>query len=486
MVTINKTEKMKTKLYISILSVLLLFMACIKDEEITIDPPILESVSGLQYELFSNNDSVKITWLSPNTDTDIKTIIRHSNGITVLDKGIESFKYGIIETNKEYHYTVKIKSAAENVYSLGQTVRFIREGAFNVSDIALRQEEDSVLISWQLPVEGNISDILISWTSSEESGSHSLSGTNSNYKLIGLPLGAYTFTIKTTNASGLESHVIYRSFRVGPTKVGFLSQYANSDAIIDDDEKAAAQWFFANYANSAFISFEDIKSGTIDLNEFRVIWWQSDEVGGKNLAAIAKESTVVNAIADFHKQGGNLFLTMHATMYLHTIGRLPVQPSFSEVVNIGDGEGGENPDVWGVNAGIKSFDNSSHPIFKGLIINNADGNRKLIPLIDDGWKEDHNSNWGGLPAISGYANDDDAFVPFLESTFGVINLGSWDGVRDYWQAGLIEAKPFGEFSGTTIAIGLGSYEWHQNTGTNAYHPQIEKLTENCIEYLKTK
>lgn len=145
---------MKTKIVFLLMAAVLLITGCQKDEEIEITDPMLKPVSDLKYEFFANNDSIKLSWNNPNTPAGVSTIIRHTNGITVLGGAQNSANFGIIETNKDYVYTVKVKSTAENVYSLGSTVRFVREGAYNVSDITFRQEEDSVIINWKLPQGG--------------------------------------------------------------------------------------------------------------------------------------------------------------------------------------------------------------------------------------------------------------------------------------------------------------------------------------------
>lgn len=476
---------MKTKIGLALLFSVLLFAGCQKDEEIEIADPMLKAVVDLKYELYANNDSVRISWENPNGGSDLTTIIRHTGGITVLGSGQNSARFGIVETNKEYAYTVKVKRSTANVYSLGSTVRFTREGAYNVANITLKQEEDTVFISWTIPANSNLSNVIIAWNSDVANGTKTVAGSETKLKLVGLPLASYQFTFVTKDAQGKSSHTIYQPFRVGPTKVGFLSKFPNVASIVDDDEIAAAQWFFGKYTNSAFISFDQVKNGTVDLKQFRVIWWHSDELGGKELPAIAKDPAVVEAISSFHKEGGNLFLTIFATYYLQTIGRLPLT-KFAESNNVGDGAGGVNPDIWTVSANLKSFNYANHPVYRNLTINNTGNNGKEIPLIGAGWKEDHNCNWGGIPAVHGFANDDDAFVAYMANTFGFVNLGSWGHIRDYWHGGIVETTPLGSFKGSAIAIGLGAYEWNQNNTVNPYQSQIEKLTENAIEYLKTK
>lgn len=462
------------------LAVVVLILTSCQDETINPDPSILTEVNDLKYEFKSGGDSVQISWMNPNQQDNQQIVIKHNDGLLILDGGIGKTTFGIVKTNIEYAYTVKVKLENEDVYSLGQSVSFTRGGASNVSDLLLRQEEDSVFLTWTVP-EG-LQDIGISWTSEAANGSITLEGGVTEYKFVGLALATYSFTFITTNTANEKSHSQYLDFRVGPTKVGFLSQYANLESIQDDDEIAAANWFFSHYDNSAFITFDQVADGTIDLSEFRVLWWHSDEVGGKDLPAIAKDVNVLEAINLFYKQGGNLLLSVHATMYLHTLGRLPAKDIFAEAYTIGDGAGGDNPDTWSVGVAFKSFDYTDHPIYRNLTIENG----KDIPLIGPGHKEDHNSNWGGIPAMYGYNNDDDAYVSAIEDQLGFVNLGSWNHVSDYWHASIVELKPWDEYNGTAIAIGIGAYEWNQNDTENVYQSQIEGLTENSIEYLKTK
>lgn len=475
-------RKIKDMNYYKILlfALVVFVLTSCQDESYSSAPSILKEVQDLKYEFLSGGDSVQVSWFNPNQQDNQQVVIKHTDGLLLLDGGIGKATFGIVKTNVEYAYTVKVKFANEEVYSLGQSISFIRDGASNVSDVVYSQVEDSVFISWVIP-EG-LKDIDISWKSEDINGSLTLDGDATSCKLVGLELDSYTFKIVTTNTDNQTSHSQYTDFRVGPTKVGFLSQYANLESIKDDDEIAAANWFFNHYENSAFITFDQIVEGTIDLNEFRVLWWHSDEVGGKDLPAIARDEKALEAINLFYTKGGNLLLTVHATMYLHSLGRLPAKDVFAEAYNIADGTGGDNPDTWSVGVILKSFDYSDHAIFKNLTIENG----KDIPLIGPGYKEDHNSNWGGIPAMYGYNNDDDAYVAAIDVQLGFVNLGSWNHVGDYWHASIVELKPWSDYSGTAIAIGIGAYEWNQNDHANVYQSQIEGLTKNSIEYLKTR
>lgn len=467
---------------IVLLASLFLITGCYKRDLEDVLPPVLSSVTDMKYTYIADNDSVEVSWVNPNSTGGLTAIVNYSGGVLVLPGEQSKLTYGIIKTNTEYFFTIKLKDTLGN-YSLGQTVRFNREGASNVSDIAFVQEEDTVFVSWKLPNEA-LNNIKVNVKAETYQNTYELGGTATSLKLVGLPLNSYQFTFSTTNTQNQLSHTQYESFRVGPTKIAFLSVYSGIGSIIDDDEIAAAQWFDANITNKQFITFQQILDGSVNLSQFRVIWWHSDEVGGKDLPAIARNPIVIEAMNQFYKSGGNLLLSIHATMYLEHLGRIPA--GFSGGKAIGDGGGGDNPDTWTISVNLKSFDNSSHPIYKDLIVNNTPNNGKEIPIIGPGWKEDHNCNWTDVPAPHGYTNGDDTFIPFLANTFGVKMLGAWGHVRDYYMVAIGEMMPFGDYQGTAITFGIGGYEWNQNSGTNPNQQQIQQLTKNALLYLKSK
>jgi hypothetical protein len=270
--------------------------------------------------------------------------------------------------------------------------------------------------------------------------------------------------------------------------IGFLGTAATASSITDDDEKAAADWFFANYDNGKYVSFADIKSGKVDVSKFRVLWWYYDS--GRALPTLAEDATVLTALTSFYKNGGNILLNTHACAYFWTMGRL------TETFNmaIGDGPGGDNPDVWsiGVNVGGK-HDNSTHPIFKGIQLTTDAGGFKFFPAIGSGWKEDHNYAILDIAAHYGYGNGDEAAYKAFTEKNNLKWLGTWDWMHDYWMAGILELNPTSSFKGKGIYIGIGGIEFKQNaqgeknpSGINIYQSNINKLYKNSLDYLSLK
>ena len=64
------------------------------------------------------------------------------------------------------------------------------------------------------------------------------------------------------------------------------------DGITDDDEKAAADWFFNNYPTGEYLSFDEIANGA-DLSQYRVLWWIRDSQQTTDLPAAFSSTSVM-------------------------------------------------------------------------------------------------------------------------------------------------------------------------------------------------
>ena len=283
---------------------------------------------------------------------------------------------------------------------------------------------------------------------------------------------------------------------------GFLSDAPARADITEDDTKAAADWFFSNYPADVakFVSMQDIKNGTVDLSQYKVLWWYHDRNDAFQMPAISQDPAVLTAIKDWYKAGGNLYLAGYANQYLWDLGR--ITDNYFRI--IGGGGGFENGDTWGVNVVInRQHDQSGHPIYAGIPMNNVDG-RKEFPVIGAGWREDHNYvieripdfmvNVIGVPVDPdfGFNENPNAYNEFTARN-NAEWLGTWGGINDYFMAGMLEFKPTSEFQGTAIFQGIGGIEYNQNKqgtinpdGLNVHQGNINRLTKNIINYLSTK
>lgn len=269
-------------------------------------------------------------------------------------------------------------------------------------------------------------------------------------------------------------------------RVGMFIGYDRVADIVDDDERAAAQWFQNHYSDG--IIFTPANISDINPKEVTALWITIDRVGiahgWDKLPAPFCSTAALAVLRDYLKQGGNLFLSNQATQLLVPLGR--IDAAYAPGI-FGSGEGGENSDNWGVNGWLgmamsPSYDRRGHQVFSGLSVDVINGH-EFFPFIGAGRKEDHNCMWD-FNAIAGLQDIPNKLADFELKTGSVV-LGTWQHVVDCACAGLIEFLPTAEFKGRVIANGIAAYEWNQNNGTNVFQNNIERFTANTLEYLQS-
>lgn len=294
-------------------------------------------------------------------------------------------------------------------------------------------------------------------------------------------------------------------------RTGLLIGYdSENNEAMNAQEKAACAMFKDLNPDGTIIP-----SGRTDLittDNFDCIWVHIDRVGLGlgNLPAGFNDEATINALGDYLRNGGNLYLTKHATQLVSRIGR--TDPKFALTI-FGDGEGGKGTDVWAVQAQFgwdfketdptQFYDRRGHDIFRDMEeVKDADGKvivPETFPLLGSGnntdlWREDHNCMWDfnayNKDGNNLYTSDGKNNLERFEKDNNAVALGTWGQVRDHACAGIIEFLPVAlsraNETGTIIANGLAAYELAPREGTNGFTDNIRKLTANSINYLATK
>jgi len=471
------------KLYLMLLVLPFMVTSCLDKDVFNVNPN-LATVSNLQYTL--NGDSVKLTWTLPaGKDSIGVVVIPNATGAPIaLKMNATSYTYGIVEVNKPLMFTVKISDTKGNI-SLGQTVKFTRAGASPIKSAVVTQVDNNVVFSWAAP-DSAVTGIVLKYVDQKNvAQSININATATSYTIANADLGKYHFDLYTTNSRSQVSQNIYLDLKVGATYLAYIGDAADSTAMVttaDDDEVAAAKWFFSTYPKARYISFSMIKNG-FDLSKYRVLWWNYDiDNGTADLPAISVDPTVVAALTTYHKNGGNLLLSTYAIQYLWNMGRMPSNIHLS----IDKGPGGVNPDVWGIGVNIaKKHDQSKHPIYSGIPMTTQGDGRITFPVIGNGWKENHNCIII-VPSIYNLDNGAEQAYTNFTTQNNAVWLGMWDGIGDYFMTGIFELQPKDDFQGSSISIGIGGIEWKVNDGTNPYQSNINLLYKNAIDYLKTR
>ena len=465
--------KKHIKLYLLSLVLPFLVASCMDRNNFDIAIPKVPAVNNLQSTL--TGDSVKLTWSLPAGFDTLIVSVKTNDGDVYLKNNATSYTYGIVQTNQDYSFTVKLRDTKGDI-SLGQTVRLNRAGAAPVTNVAAVQDNTDVNLTWTVPA--GITGTTLKFGATTVN----LGPTVTSYKITNAAIGKYTFSFVTNNSDNKPSNTVYFDFKVGSTIVAYLGVYADKATLLssgDDDEIAAANWLFTNYPSAVYISFDQIRNGSIDLSQYRVIWWNRDVETGSALPSISTDATVLAKLTKFHKDGGNFLFSTYAIQYLWSMGRMTT----AYKMGIDNGAGGNNPDVWGIGVKIGAHDQRSHPLFKDIAITTPNGG---FSVIGAGWKENHNCVLVEMPAYYKLGNGDEmAYVKFTTDN-NLKWLGVWDGIGDYFMCGVFELTPKDDFQGTSINIGIGGIEWHVNDVTNPYQSNIEKMYKNAVDYLKTK
>ena len=280
------------------------------------------------------------------------------------------------------------------------------------------------------------------------------------------------FTVTYNTATAVYTVTVIKSDAPSAVFVGLA-------ATIDGlglEERAAADWMLLNVANAQYVSFEDVRTGNVDLSECKLMWWHLHIDGGidnmeKFDNAAPEALRAVPAVKEFYDNGGCLLLSRFATYY---------------AAKLGATLDGANPNnCWGqveesgeITKGPWSFyvdDNASHPLFAG-VTTTIDG-RQGVYTFDTGYRTTNStaqwhigSDWGG------YATLDD-----WRALHGGIDLGyGGDGAVVVWE------YPANAAGGRILCIGSGTYDWYAegvDDSADQYHGNVAAMTLNAINYL---
>ena len=498
------------------LGVVLAMTSC-QENKIEIAAPAIAPIDASVLSGALEGDNYVWNWPAQQGKSMFVTVY---NGSTLsLSETVEgtSFVHPNVDTNIEYTYVFKLTDGSN--LSSGVIKRYTRPGASKISGLAMAQ----------LDKAGGY-DALVSWNANETATSIELNATNGS-KVVKetLPGNATSFTISdvmygeewivtvtAVNAEG-PAMTVSTSLKIGKTTIGFLSIYPTPSELVaegDDDEASAWLWLNETYPTAEYVYFGDVKS-VADLDQFRVLFWMRDleekvnEETGEvipvdvwNMPAVVEDATPY--IIEWYKDGGNLLLWSHATVYVGNLGRIEASVLRGADPAVGTGRGGFNGDTWKMAVSLSpdskfTKDHSSHPIYRGLEVESSP-NCKLIAFKGPGWTEDHNCLFFNIPsALTGLDNQDEACYNTLTQVYGIYPLGTWDSQANWIsQLNVWEAQQGNtEFKGTILCIGNGgcefsmknpdgSFDISAHPKNNIYQENVLTLAKNSLEYLKTR
>ncbi len=254
--------------------------------------------------------------------------------------------------------------------------------------------------------------------------------------------------------------------------IGYLGVYNTADVIDNEDEKAAYTWLVENMPDAQYISFNDIKNGTVNLDDFAVLWWYTDG-STRSLPTIATELAVTTSLKAYYANGGSFFFSSWAVQYAATLGI----PKDGKPANNMWGESNSASQVelnedWG----ICFTGNESHAIFKGL--QTPVGVNNKVYLLGKGIKvKAHNAIWNFEEDWVEYKSAEEWNV----ASSGVC-LGSFHWDDSGKKRAVIFEYPNDGTHGGAVCIGSEAYDWATD-GNNTLRGNVEQLTTNILNYL---
>ena len=239
------------------------------------------------------------------------------------------------------------------------------------------------------------------------------------------------------------------------------------------EEQTACTWLLTSVEGAQYASMADITAGAVDLSECKVIWWHLHKDGGidgkgqfENNAAEAL--LAAKALQTYYQAGGNFLLTRYATYLPAYIGEADCVP------NNCWGQNEDNAETVGGPWDFSIAGHTDHALWQGLIMNPE--RPENVFVCDAGYRITNSTaqyhigtDWGGY-------DDRDMF----RSRTGAIDIAGGNDAVVAW-----EYKATAEHGGI-ICIGSGCYDWYSvagDAGTEYYHANIAKITENAINYL---
>lgn len=271
----------------------------------------------------------------------------------------------------------------------------------------------------------------------------------------------------------LSAEVYYllpNSADINRENVTDVKTYLNDEDVYDPERKAY-EWFSSNYG-AKFITYKDLKEG--NYTNMKVLWINVDRYMDVTALDDLFPQDVRDAIANYVKAGGNVYLSTYAVRLAHLIGRVQLEPDVFSV-NQGFADYAE----WKVLADFSNNHvNHTHAIYKHLMENNLYGQKSnglyFFHMQKGSPRSDRNCLWGihnNLDAVNAFQNDNTCRV-----------LGSWGHTEQFECAGLVEFFPIGDWKGTIIANGLAACSW---ASTNTDVHCVQHLTRGILDYLNT-
>ncbi len=395
---------------------------------------------------FSAKDNMEITSLilSPGATSNFKVGDRLN-----LD-GSKSLRVTNGDLQMEYQISVRNDEAV--------MTSFILEGVKG----AINQEDKTVTVS----VTGNsgidLSNATFETVCSEDAVCSPASGTKANF--------TEPLEIVVTDNTATNTYTVYVTLIQNPVAI-FVGEAENVE-MLNPEEKAAAKWLTGNIPGAAYVSWDDIVSDNISLDEVKFVFFHRHctPYGTYNgfVDAEKKAMTALSKMKELRDRGVGFVLQRSAVNYAIALGAMPEDAYPNNVW----GTDGEGSDLMGADPWTYRVYDIAHPLWKSLKRSPGLGDDRIITL-DEGYTICNTTSqygfWGDYP-------DKEA----VEAKTGGRALGG-DGNVSSWELKAANGE-YGK--GGIICLGSGVLDWNSPTPyTSNYHDNMGTIMLNAYNYV---
>ena len=231
---------------------------------------------------------------------------------------------------------------------------FILEGVKG----AINQDDKTVTVSVMANSGIDLENATFEVECSDDATCSPASGTKANFRepmLLTLNDNTATTTY-TVNVTLIENPVAI-----------FVGDAENVE-LLNDEEKAAAKWLTGNIEGAAYASWDMVASGSISLDECKLIFFHRHSPAYGNYNGFAEAATgamtALPKMKEFWKRGGAFVLSRSAVNYAIALGAMP-ENAYPN--NCWGGGGGEGSDLMGDDPWHFFSYDTTHPLWQNLV-----------------------------------------------------------------------------------------------------------------------
>lgn len=283
--------------------------------------------------------------------------------------------------------------------------------------------------------------------------------------------------------------------------IGYEDKEAANQGFADNPEgKAVFEYFQQTFGNDNILYIKDIESGRLNVENYDCVWIHYDrpleqtddtQYTGDHadeltavLPDIYKESSsLFESLRTFHQNGGNIYLSKQACVFLPWIDdkfEIPTRRTYSASKT-------NNTDAWYANINHNNTQAyKEHPIFGNLTHVRNLGMWMLDIMSGDNIREDHTSVWtldkiGNAKALATWGHNNGDAMNYA----GMVEFRTVpDNIEEIREAlsGTTNGETVINRKGTIICAGFGGMQWAP-VGGNESIETLKQLTENILYYL---